>query len=198
MNCTEARDRIDAAIGGRLAPADLALLEQHAAECAECRADLDAARALAGPVSQLPRAVEPPAAVWAGIEGRLRPARRRLLPAVAAALLLMAGSSAATVLLMRGEPSAPDAHSAVPAIEADYIAQAAALSGVLGAERGRLAPETIETLERNLRIIDQAIAESRVALESDPGDPDLRLLLRATHQQKVALLEQATRLASEL
>ncbi len=196
MNCNEVRDRIDDAIAGRLAPAELASVEAHVAGCAECRADLEAARALAMPLAQLPRAIEPPPAVWHGIEARIRPVRRRTLPAIAAALVLMAASSAATVLIMRDTPS--DVVSAVPALEADYIEQAAALSGVLGAERGRLAPETIETLERNLRIIDEAIAESRAALEADPGDADLRLLLRASHEQKVALLEQATRLAREL
>lgn len=196
MNCNEVRDRIDDAIAGRLAPAELASVEAHVAGCAECGADLEAARALAMPLAQLPRAIEPPPAVWHGIEARIHPVRRRTLPAIAAALVLMAASSAATVLIMRDTPS--DVVSAVPALEADYIEQAAALSGVLGAERGRLAPETIETLERNLRIIDEAIAESRAALEADPGDPDLRLLLRASHEQKVALLEQATRLAREL
>ena len=196
MNCNEVRDRIDDAIAGRLAPAELAQVEAHAATCAECRADLEAPQTLARPLAQLPRAIEPSAAVWDGIEARIRPARRRIVPAIAAALVLMAASSAATVLIMRDAPS--DVAAAVPALEADYIEQAAALSGVLGAERGRLAPETIETLERNLRIIDQAIADSRAALEADPGDPDLRLLLRASHEQKVALLEQATRLAREL
>ncbi|HEU4827723.1 MAG TPA: zf-HC2 domain-containing protein [Gemmatimonadales bacterium] len=196
MNCDEVRDRIDAALAGRLAPSELTKLEAHIAGCAECRTDFGAARALAAPVARLPRAIEPPPAVWAGIEARIRPARRRAFPAVAAALLLMAASSAATVLIMRQDPA--EAAAALPAFESDYIEQAAALSRVLGEERGALAPETIETLERNLRIIDQAIAESRAALEADPGDPDLRLLLRASHEQKVALLEQAARLAREL
>ena len=196
MNCTEARERIDDAVAGRLSPAELAAFEAHLEGCRECRIDFDSARALIRPLARLPREIAPPPGVWDAIESRIRPPRRRVLPAVAAALVLMAASSAATVLIMRQDPEGSVA--AAPAFEEDYIEQAAALSGVLGAERGRLAPETIETLERNLRIIDQAIAESRAALEADPGDPDLRLLLRASHEQKVALLEQATRLAREL
>lgn len=196
MNCNEVRDRIDDAAAGRLAPAERVVIEAHIDGCDECGADLEAARALTARIARLPRAIDPPPAVWAGIESRIRPARRRVFPAAAAAILLMAASSAATVLIMRDDPTA--AVSAVPAFEADYVEQAAALSAVLGDERGRLAPETIETLERNLRIIDDAITESRAALEADPGDPDLRLLLRASHEQKVALLEQATRLAREL
>lgn len=196
MNCSEARDRIGDAVAGRLGPAESVALDEHVSGCAECRVDLEAARALAGPVARLAREIPPPPIVWTGIEARIRSPRRRYLPAAAAALVLMAASSAATVLVMRQEPGR--AVATVPALEAGYIEQAAALSGVLGAGRGRLAPETIETLERNLRIIDEAIAESRAALEADPGDPDLRLLLQASHQQKVALLEQATRLAREL
>jgi hypothetical protein len=197
MNCNDARDRIDDAVAGRLGSAELAAFEAHLAGCEACRGDLDVARRLAGPVARLPREMTPPPEVWVGIASRILAPRRRLLPAVAAALVLMAASSAATVLVLRHQP-ADEAVASLPAIEADYIEQAAALSGVLGAERGRLAPETIETLERNLRIIDDAIAESRAALEADPGDPDLRLLLQASHQQKVALLEQAARLAREL
>ena len=196
MNCTEAREKIDDAIAGRLSPAELAEFNTHVERCEECRVDLEAARALAEPLSRLPREVVPPPAVWDAIESRIRPPRRRILPAAAAAIVLMAASSAATVLILRHDP--PAAVATAPAFEQDYIEQAAALSDVLGTERGRLAPQTIETLERNLRIIDQAIAESRAALEADPGDPDLRLLLRASHEQKVALLEQATRLAREL
>ena len=196
MNCTEAREKIDDAVAGRLPAAELVAFDAHLGGCEECRLDLEAARALAEPLARLPREIVPQPAVWNAIESRIRPPRRRLLQGVAAALVLMAASSAATVLIMRQDPEGSVA--AAPAFEEDYIEQAAALSGVLGAERGRLAPETIETLERNLRIIDQAIAESRAALEADPGDPDLRLLLRASHEQKVALLEQATRLAREL
>ena len=197
MTCSEARDRIDRAAAGQLAAGDLEAIEAHASTCAECRNDLAAARALAAPLAALPRELEPPPGTWSGIEARIRPRRRPILPALAAALVLMAASSAVTMVLMRDTPRSGEI-SAVPALEAGYIEQAAALAGVLDRERGRLAPETIETLERNLRIIDDAITESRAALESDPGDPDLRLLLRASHQQKVALLEQATRLAREL
>ncbi|HEX6644348.1 MAG TPA: zf-HC2 domain-containing protein [Gemmatimonadales bacterium] len=199
MNCTDVRDRIDDAVSGRLAAGELTGLEQHLATCAECRADYDAARYLAPATGRLPRSIEPPARVWAGVEARI--ARRRTVTprlAAAAAVVLMAVSSAVTALVLGRDDAPAPAALAAPAFEASYIQQASALADLLARDRGRLAPETIETLERNLRIIDGAIAESRAALEADPADPDLRLLLRASHEQKVALLEQATRLAREL
>jgi hypothetical protein len=54
-----------------------------------------------------------------------------------------------------------------------------------------MAPETAETLERNLRIIDAAIAESRAALEKDPNSRELIDMLSATYDAKVKVLRQA-------
>jgi hypothetical protein len=69
---------------------------------------------------------------------------------------------------------------------------------VLDRERKDLAPATVAAIERNLAVIDRAIAESRAALDKDPSDPDLRALFRTSQAQRVALLEQATRIAREL
>jgi hypothetical protein len=83
----------------------------------------------------------------------------------------------------------------IPAIEAGYASATADLLRALDAQRSHLSPATIATLERNLAVIDAAIAESRAALASDPGNRDLEALLLAGYRQKVALLQQATRLA---
>ena len=64
-------------------------------------------------------------------------------------------------------------------------------------ERGtKLSPETQVVLEKNLAIIDQAIAEVRGVLESDPEDRGNALMLQAMHQQKVELLRRVSRLSS--
>jgi hypothetical protein len=65
---------------------------------------------------------------------------------------------------------------------------------VLESKRGEMAPETAATLERNLRIIDAAIAESRTALERDPNSRELTHLLTASYDAKVQLLRQAVEL----
>ena len=82
-------------------------------------------------------------------------------------------------------------------LEAEYVSQTETLSELLERQRDQLAPETIATLERNLAIIDAAIADSRAALAADPSNPELETLLRAGYEQKVALLERAAQLVRE-
>lgn len=65
---------------------------------------------------------------------------------------------------------------------------------MLATRRGQLAPETVRTLETNLRIIDAAIAESRAALEKDPNSRELTQMLSATYDAKVQMLRQAVEL----
>jgi len=90
-----------------------------------------------------------------------------------------------------GGKAAPTAFAAFRPAERDYQSAIADLQRVLDAKRGQMAPETAETLERNLRIIDSAIAESRAALEKDPNSRELIDMLSATYDAKVKVLRQA-------
>jgi anti-sigma factor RsiW len=197
MNCDAARELMDGYVAGTLRPPDREALEAHARSCAGCRADLESTRVARPAAAALPRSIEPPHDLWPGIQQRLgrsgpiqAPRRWRMAGlAAAAAILLMAGSSAVTLWLVRDRP-APTA----PAIEAGYVSATAELLRALDAERAHLAPATVATLERNLAVIDAAIAESRAALATDPANHDLAALLWASYRQKVALLQQATRL----
>lgn len=205
MTCDGARDLIDRFLAGTVSVAEREAFEQHVGACADCREDLASARVLRPAVSALPRSLEPPRDLWPAITRRLEP--RRALPSqakawrwrrpaltAAAAVLLVAGSSAATLWLTRGQAPRMAAMT-TPAIEAGYVNATADLMRALDAERDRLAPATVATLERNLAVIDAAIAESRAALAADPGNRDLAALLWASYRQKVALLQQASRLA---
>jgi hypothetical protein len=53
------------------------------------------------------------------------------------------------------------------------------------------------TIERNLRIIDIALEETRQALAKDPGNPALGQMVVAAWRQKVDLLRRATTLGAE-
>ncbi|HEY7727861.1 MAG TPA: zf-HC2 domain-containing protein [Candidatus Eisenbacteria bacterium] len=70
------------------------------------------------------------------------------------------------------------------------------LRRILAEGRDRLDPRTVRTLEENLRIIEIAIAQSRRALETDPGDPYVRGHLTDTMRRKVELMHRAAVLAS--
>lgn len=65
------------------------------------------------------------------------------------------------------------------------------LQGAIAERRSRLDPATIAVIERNLRIIDGAIEESRRALANDPASPLLTALLSEALANKVRLLRQA-------
>jgi hypothetical protein len=80
------------------------------------------------------------------------------------------------------------------ASDRDYVLAAEDLERVLQEGRDRLSPATIEVIERNLALIDAAIAEAREALRADPANADLRALLWGAHRQKLDLLDRAMRL----
>lgn len=200
MNCERARELLDRWPAGPIPAGEAEAFDQHLAGCAACREDRAAATAVAPAVAALPERIEPPRDLWPDVRRRIgRPLRRTprwrtMGLAAAAAIALVAGSSAVTLHFARGRPGVATAPR-IPAIEAGYASATADLLRALDAQRSHLSPATIATLERNLAVIDAAIAESRAALASDPGNRDLEALLLAGYRQKVALLQQATRLA---
>jgi anti-sigma-K factor RskA len=204
MICNDARDRIDRYLAGSLAVEERAAFEAHVTGCAECAADLAAARLVLPAAAALPRSITPPADFWPAIRSRIgaagaRPSRRwrTIALATAAGIGLIAASSAVTLWVVNGRAEHRLARAPNPRIiEASWINATAELTRALDAERGKLAPATIATVERNLAVIDAAIAESRAALAADPGNRDLAALLWASYRQKVALLQQANRLAT--
>jgi glycine cleavage system protein P-like pyridoxal-binding family len=54
-----------------------------------------------------------------------------------------------------------------------------------------LNPRTVLVLERNLRIIDDAVREARAALAVDPANPLLNAQLADVRRRKLQLLRRA-------
>lgn len=150
-------------------------------------------------IDGLPRSIEPERDLWPSIDARLAPRARRRpgrsLYQLAAALTLVALSSAVTWFLVRQQQSAPVIVATAP-VDRAGLARLARAGDVMEEELGTsgLAPETRAVLERNLVVIDSAIAECQRALDADPGSPVLAGLLRAAHRQRVEFLQQAARL----
>lgn len=87
---------------------------------------------------------------------------------------------------------APDARVAtVSFADAQYDAAVSDLEQVLRDHRQRLNPRTVLVLERNLRIIDEAVREARAALAIDPANPLLNQTLADVRRRKLQLLRQA-------
>ena len=165
----------------------------------------------------LPREVAPPPELWSSIRAELAPRSARTIHwsprwrLAAAALLVAASSSILTLLAVRardgGEPvravattdSAPSAPARLPAhlavAEMGYERSIDALRRTLDERRDSLAPSTVATVERSLRIADSAIAEARSALERDPSNRVLAELFASNYERKIDLLRRASELA---
>ena len=73
-----------------------------------------------------------------------------------------------------------------------YDAAVSDLERALEERRNDLNPRTVEILERNLKLIDAAIAQARQALEEDPGNMYLNRHLVDSRRRKLDLLRRAT------
>jgi anti-sigma factor RsiW len=143
-----------------------------------------------------------------------RPAARRIsftVPQLVAASLALMLLSGGTVWLARHggsrtdfEPLAAQDTSQHPravlreagAADRDYEQAIADLERTIDAGRGRLDPETIRVLERNLQAIDRAIEECRSALAGDPSSVYLNTHLANAQRRKLTLLRRATALVA--
>jgi hypothetical protein len=145
--------------------------------------------------------------------------------AIAAALVIAAGLS--IVVLMRSTPSAPlstgatpaanQAHQATPqAHEATPGASAESVQNEVDAAQEQLEraiakmddlrkenmhaldSATSEVIEKNLGILDRAIAENRAAVTAEPGSIAARETLFTAFRQKVSLLQDTISLINEM
>lgn len=110
------------------------------------------------------------------------------------------GGQAQEVIQAYREPAGTPEQSGqiVPAnfADAQFNAAVSDLERILRDERDRLDPRTVLILERNLKAIDTAINEARMALEQDPSNQFLNSHLADARRRKLDLLRHATELAS--
>jgi hypothetical protein len=128
----------------------------------------------------------------------------------AAAMFLVVGSATITAWMMGaaapadgsagaettlGDPSASGValDAALPP-EARYAVQIEQLLWTLYENRESLDPDTVTTIETNLRVIDRAIRTAREALNEDPGHAGLSRMLDSSYRRKLELLQRASRI----
>ena len=150
--------------------------------------------------------------------GVTRPRHMAMLALAATLLLAVAGS----LYMIRSTPVADPAGSApagpggqaagnaatadavqsitddLTAAEQHYQSAIAKLQAVAKTNDGAFDPETAAVLEKNLQVIDRAIAESRTALKSEPQSTPARDSLFEALRQKVVLLQNTIALMNEM
>ena len=119
-------------------------------------------------------------------------ARRRNIVWIVAAI-----AAALAIVVVSLPPMRVDEPTAAPELinVADstraYEAEANALLNQLEMQRAMMPPEARSSVDHDLRVIDDAIAEVKDALVRDPNNPALRRLLASSYRQKVELLKRA-------
>ena len=217
----EIADRLSDYLDDELTADERQLVDQHLAECADCERTLADLQRIVEQAGSLPVRA-PSSDLWDGIAQRISttpravPAGRRrfsfTMPQLAAAsvlLALLSGWIAVRVLGPSGggapaQQTASTAPSDAPAAtgtvvpiafeDEQYDAAVSDLQGALTRGRDRLDPETVKTVENDLRIIDEAVEDARRALAADPSNGYLTGYLVQTRQRKLELLRRAAAL----
>jgi len=148
-----------------------------------------------------------------GTATRRPPRSRSWTYGLLAASLLLAGIGAGYLLRGVGLPEAlGDSAPAAPTVRTASLGDAPAstlaeaeqaildakrqLRAVFVERRDSLPPETARMVERNMAIIETAVAEIRGALDADPTNRELNRMLLAVQQRELDFLQRATALAA--
>lgn len=224
MRCRHYQDVIQELVDGTLGPVRRAELQTHLEQCDDCRALVDDLKKIRDAASALDRPA-PPDHVWMQIAGRLRqegrvtsaalaPTRHTGWLALVAALVVAVGASIYVLLPMRSQQAATTASApagnatatdTVQSIADDlqiaeqhYQAAIDKLQKAADLNDGTIDRQTAAVLQKNLQVINGAIAESRQALQTDPQSAPARESLFEALRQKVTLLQDTIALMNEL
>ena len=208
-------DERHTAADGSLPAERRAHVEAHLAACDTCAADV--ARIVAF-MKRTQESTAPGAAasldeLWSPIRARIEATKVVALDAPtpststrSSVRLVVAGIAAAlliTTIVLRVRPheqqtsvvaeAAPDSSllRAVADSTKAYEAEAQILLDRLEIQRATMRPEARAAIDRNLHVVDVAIAELKDAIARDPNNPALRQLLATSYRQKVELLKRA-------
>jgi anti-sigma factor RsiW len=147
------------------------------------------------------------------VSARLKGSRVARLGLAAAAVVALA-----TAVTLRLAPSKPDTPgvpeagiqnaggtSTAQSVEAElrqasehYEKAIKGLEQIASAEQGTLDPRTAATLQQNLAVIDQAINESRAALNTQPNSEPAQQSLIDNFKTKIGLLQDTVALINEM
>ena len=219
--CHDFEPHLSRYIDGELSPEARASVDAHLDGCAACRGiarDLERVRRGAGSLGP----VTPPEHLWLEIAGQLRPAglRRRVRQAVAdprvawrqwaalAAMLIVVTIGAYVVQRSVGAPAPAGNVAPGNSVEAvtDELGKAMehyenaikGLEALATQSDSTIDPTMAAALQRNITMIDGAIAESRSALGKNPQSAPARESLFEALKSKVGVLHATVNLMNQM
>jgi anti-sigma factor ChrR (cupin superfamily) len=218
--CPEIQPRLSAFADGALSAEDRAEVARHVDQCASCRGIVRDLERLRGAAREL-GPVRPPDHIWLEIAGQVHaasgaaarptpPARR---PAVwqwvgLAAMLVIVTMAVYFVMRAPGVAPAPGNAGSDVAVQdvanelklamQHYENAIAKLEALTKNNDGAIDPAMADMLQKNLAVVDQAIAESRVALQSNPESEPARESLFEALRRKVGVLQATVTLMNQM
>ena len=123
---------------------------------------------------------------------QFRPGRRATPNGTSTSAPVSAGGSVSS-----GE-AAQTVEAELRAAEEHYTKAITGLEQITRTEQGTLDPGTAATLQKNLAVIDQAISESRAALQTQPASEPAQESLVENFKAKIGLLQDTVALINEM
>jgi anti-sigma factor RsiW len=219
--CTDIEPRLSAYVDGALTAEERADVARHLDQCAHCRGivrDLERLRSTARQLGP----VRPPDHIWLEIAGQVHaaagsPAR----PASAsprrpvvwqwvglAAMLVLVTMAVYFVMSAPGGAPAPGNAGRDAAVQAvadelqlamqHYENAIAQLEALTKNRDSTIDPAVAAMLQKNLTVVDEAIAESRMALASNPESEPARESLFEALRRKVGVLQATVSLMNQM
>ncbi len=215
MTCKRVQQLLDDFVDGLLPERDRSRLEAHLTGCDSCRRDLAALQALLDDAAALPTEIDPSKDLWSAVksqigEERSVPSRlsffnrpKYVLAAAALFVLVTAGSLLLPRMIERGMGSIEwmmtewqIGQITTAAMERQYLGAIEELSYAVAERRAAVPESALDMIDQNLRVLDDAIEESRNALWNNPSDRELQSILSTVYQQKVELLQWTAQIAT--
>jgi len=205
MNCHQTRELADAFLSDALSEELTRAFTDHLAECPSCKDEVTFLEGLLTEARGLSGSVEPASDLWPGVLSRIEPTARRAArpgsrirrPAVwtpvlaAAAVVLLVVVSGPWLDRTGVEVRRLAGLDPAQAVEQEFIVLIEHLQTEV-ASTVELPGPANRTLADGLREVEQAIADTRAAVEAHPDDPQLQRRLAASFETKVELLRWTT------
>lgn len=210
MTCQEIRQNLNDFVDEELSAQESSRVEQHLATCDACRQELAGLLALLEAARGLGSEVTPGRDLWPTIESRLesdRSAGRQWWLQLAVAGIALVILSVPLSVWWTGRSTDHSRAAIEHELPTPSVSTQAQLArsedGVLlprtdlviaiESRRDVVAADTLLVLEENMNLLDRAIGEIRTALDEDPQNLRLRMLLAARYQQERKLLQKVSR-----